>query len=195
MSSGTNGEERRRPVYSMVCMNPIQPTLHQLSHKHPRVLSFSLLKEIILFHMIGHLTLFIKWNFNWKEMKKEIETHRRLQSKLWQQEFSIFVSLFNFWISHIAWILLGIYAPCYSGNRTSITNSYLACLSVSCRWVISARQIEMWCYRFKSPQQRRNCLNSSILWLATTGKTMKDNTKATTSQMTAEICASLITPP
>lgn len=116
MSNGTNGEHGRRSVYCRDCIH-----LHFSFH-------------IILFHMIGQLRLFIQWNFNWEKNRKETERHRRLQSKPWQHECSIFVSLFNFWISHIAWILLGIYAPCYSDDRTSIVYAYLTRLSVSCRW-------------------------------------------------------------
>lgn len=50
--------------------------------------------EFILFHMMGQLILFIQWNFNWGEKRKEKpETRRRLQSGAWQQEDSFSVCL------------------------------------------------------------------------------------------------------
>lgn len=57
------------------------------------------------------------------------QKHARFQRGAWQQEHSVSLFVFKFWISRIAGILMGIQAPCYSSDGTSITRSDFTCLS------------------------------------------------------------------
>lgn len=162
-------------------MSQIQTHTHsqQLSHKHPGVLSVFQGNHIVSFQQ----RLFTQWNFNWKKTWKHTEGFK---SKLWWAEKCCFcVLLFN-----ITWILWSIRAPRYFDDRTSITNAYLACLSLSRRRVGAARQIEMLVLQIKIASAKMgNCLNRSSLRIATTGKTMELTQQKVHHN---EVCAALI---
>lgn len=57
MNNGTNGKERRGPVYSMDSISQIQT--HTTSAFEQTLLSFFQGNLILLFHLIGQLRLFI----------------------------------------------------------------------------------------------------------------------------------------
>lgn len=140
MSTGTYGEETRSSGYCMDGMSQIQahtPT-SALTQTPQGVKCLSRKSYCCIRTDIIHTMKILIG----KKRRKETEAYRQTGSEL---------TVTN----RDAWILRGIYAPCYSDDRTSITNAYLACLSVSRRQVIAARQIEMWWCRLKWPPQRR----------------------------------------
>lgn len=92
------------------------------------------------------LRLFIKWNFNWKKEVKQKQHTEDFKASNHNMSAPFLSACSTSECSRIAWILLGIYAPCYCHDRTPITNVYLACLSVSCRCDLLQLDTLMHCY-------------------------------------------------
>lgn len=170
MSGGTTGGVKSRPMIFFPCPSESQLSPHQVVISHPAVLcstagfflffSFFFYSTVIFCHARGWLTSLLRWDFNWGRRgrrNEDVDRDGDLKGETWQRQDSIFFSLFVelFWTTHAASALSGIHSLCYSHRGTSITKSYLARFSASCRWVISARQIETW---------RQKILNEGAVW-------------------------------